>query len=246
MDIEMTSPGSWIDIRPADTSPNGALSYFGGREVIVPTVITCSSEPCPALVARLLQQSSALETSAFQEIHIELEPRQVPYPLTFKLPDVTRPTPFTVRFGQLSEDGMRLMPEFDIPLKVYPDTLLEEVKPWSRRVQLRLADRDGELDKFLIRQNIAHEDIRVPAREPSPKVVFAVHTGERTFRRERYIHADQTTVIFHEQTEPLAHVSVKDSAIGRVIDVHLKLIDRLDDDPRAQQMLAEIIRMTMD
>ncbi|MCA9402881.1 MAG: hypothetical protein KC897_03790 [Candidatus Omnitrophica bacterium] len=245
LDSNEILPGPWIEIRPAGSSSAGPLACFGGREISIPAVISCASEPCPALTARLIQLSSALETAPLEEIHIELEPGPIPYPLTFQIPAVRRQTPFIVRFGRLDNNAVHLLPESDITVEAYPDTILDAFKPWSRQVQLRVADRDGILDGFLTRYDIAHEDIRVPAREPLPKVVFAVNTGDRTFRRERFIQTGQTTVIFHEQSEPLARVSVSDTAVGRVIDVHIKLIDRLAADPRAQQMFAEIIQMTI-
>ncbi|MBZ0165815.1 MAG: hypothetical protein K8I00_03340 [Candidatus Omnitrophica bacterium] len=248
--VSVYGQASRLVVRPAAAFEEITFDYFGNQAIEIPVTIQGVLDAGTQVQARLIQRSAALETPILSKIPVPFEktatsPDEATALIKLTLPEVQRETEFVLRiFAFRESQSEALIGEWR--LCAYPKGPTKDFQQWSEQVQLRVSDDKGDLSAFLEEQEMSFQDYRSPAREARPVVTLAVHTGERSFRRDRFIKPGQTTIIFHEDSDPLGHILVNKDGGGRTIDVHMKLFDTLANNPRTQQMLLAIFQKTLD
>ena len=162
-----------------------------------------------------------------------------------ELPTVQRETDFQLSF-QAQTESQDLWSEAGIvQIRVYPKDLLAPLKNWSRKVQLRLDDREGILEYLLATQEVAFVDSRAQMKklEGVPVVTMIVKNTQKVLLPRRPLAPHNSIIVFNEQVENVPKVVVTPFGTGRLIQVDLQIIKRLSEDPRAQKQFLEIIQL---
>ena len=138
---------------------------FGGQAIKLPIAVQTSSREQINLKAKLTQVTFSLtaQHTIVPEISLPLEQEnraRADREVTLELPTVQRETDFQLSF-QAQTESQDLWSEAGIVrIRVYPKDLLAPLKTWSRKVQLRLDDREGILEYLLATQEVVFIDSR--------------------------------------------------------------------------------------
>ena len=227
-----------------------AVHSFGGQEIKLPIAVQTSSREQINLKAKLTQVTFSLtaQHNIVPEISLPLEQEnraRADREVTLELPTVQRETDFQLSF-QAQTESQDLWSEAGIvQIRVYPKDLLAPLKTWSRKVQLRLDDREGILEYLLATQEVAFVDARAQMEKLGgvPIVTMIVKNTQKVSLPRRPLAPHNSIIVFNEQVENVPKVVVTPFGTGRLIQVDLQIINRLLEDPRAQKQFLEIIQL---
>lgn len=223
---------------------------FGGQEITLPIAVQTSSREQINLKAKLTQVTFSLtaQHNIVPEISLPLEQEnraRADREVKLELPTVQRETDFQLSF-QAQTESQDLWSEAGIvQIRVYPKDLLAPLKNWSRKVQLRLDDREGILEYLLATQEVAFVDSRAQMEklEGVPVVTMIVKNTQKVSLPRRPLAPHNSIIVFNEHVENVPKVVVTPLGTGRLIQVDLHIIKRLLEDPRAQKQFLEIIQL---
>ena len=246
MNIAVTLEDSFYQTQESEH----VVHSFGGQEIKLPIEVQTSSREQINLKAKLTQVTFSLtaQHNIVPEISLPLEQEngaRANREVKLELPTVQRETDFQLSF-QAQTESQDLWSEAGIvQIRVYPKDLLAPLKNWSRKVQLRLDDREGILEYLLATQEVAFVDSRAQMKklEGVPVVTMIVKNTQKVLLPRRPLAPHNSIIVFNEQVENVPKVVVTPFGTGRLIQVDLQIIKRLSEDPRAQKQFMEIIQL---
>ena len=246
MNIAVTLKDSFYQTQESEP----VVHSFGGQEIKLPIEVQTSSREQINLKAKLTQVTFSLtaQHNIVPEISLPLEQEnraRADREVKLELPTVQRETDFQLSF-QAQTESQDLWSEAGIvQIRVYPKDLLAPLKKWSRKVQLRLDDREGILEYLLATQEVAFVDSRAQMGklEGVPVVTMIVKNKQKVSLPRRPLDPHNSIIVFNEQVENVPKVVVTPFGTGRLIQVDLQIIKRLSEDPRAQKQFLEIIQL---
>ncbi len=230
--------------------PEPFVHYFGGQEITLPIAVQTSSREQINLRANLTQVTFSLkaEHNVIPEISPPLDQEDragADREVKLELPTVQRETDFQLSF-QAQTASQDLWSEAGLfHIRVYPDNLLAPLKTWSQKVQLRLDDREGILEEFLTAQDVVFVDSKaqMEKREGVPIVTMIVRNIQKVSLPRRPLAPQTSIIVFNEQVANVPKVVVTPFGTGQLIQVDLRIIKQLSEDPRVQKQFLEIIRL---
>ncbi len=113
-------------------------------------------------------------------------------------------------------------------------------------MQLRLRDREGVFTKILEDNKIEFTYFSASLSKVKDQRIVTMVVGDpgKIFLEKRQGYLNESIIILREELETIPEVFVQSYKTGILVDVHLKLVHRLANDPQAQKMLVEIIQLT--
>lgn len=227
------------------------LYFFGGQDIELPVTIRGNLDDFQDIQARMIQLSSSLEVPHGDPISVELAgvppvSCEYDYVLNLSLPAVKRETLFVIRFTARGADEEKRRNVAEVHLVLYPGEFFKDMESWAQRTVLRVKDPGGRLTKLLESKKIAFEDFRSPVIPSAGQAVVNVvtTTASENFRKEDYVKPGQTTIFFYEKESGVPYIRVSTEGDSRVVEVYIKLLDALRDDPKAQKTFLDIIRLS--
>jgi hypothetical protein len=156
------------------------------------------------------------------------------------LPVVERETEVELRVHSFVQGNPRGCPAGRIPLRVYPEDLLADLRSWAELHSLRVKDAHGTLRKFLEQREISlDESYGIPRNGDVPPVTLYVGDDLPEQVRAR-AGEGEAVVAFTEREMEWPLLTVEHIGAGFLIRVEALLIERLASDPRAQEALVAI------
>jgi hypothetical protein len=221
--------------------PDEPRRFFGGRAVSVPLTVHAPDREGLAIRAQLVQVTTRLAMPAGDEIDVSLPAPGAAGPsveldLPLVLPAVERETDFELRF-RFSASRDREQPAGRIALKVYPGDLLAPVRAWARSRPIRVEDEHGQVRAFL-------RDQRIPIAAASGPRGITIYAGARAL--EKHVRnpprEGEAAVLFLERESETTTLVVDRAGQGTIVELEMRLIDRLSTDPLAQKILLDVFR----
>jgi hypothetical protein len=214
---------------------------FGGRTVSVPLTIFATERDGLAIHAQLMQLTTRLATPAGSAIEVPLPAQgaagsSIELDLPVVLPAVERETDFELRFRS-SAPRDRVQPAGRIALKVYPGDLLAPLRAWAKSRPIRVEEDRGLVTAFLQEQRI-----RIAA-APGPRGI-TLYAGARALQKHSHNppRHGEAAVLFSERESDTTTLVVDRTGEGTVVELEMRLIDRLPTDPQAQKILLDVFR----
>jgi len=253
---QVTHKSATIDVLPQhllDEYKESQLEYhyFGGQKVYLPIIFKNEGKEELQLKAKMVQLSFSLQAPSEikPEILSSMDNKSIlpGSKLTLlELPEVKREVLFELSFNISQKEKEDWSQVKRVKIHVYPRDILEPLQAWSKVVQLRLRDQEGVLASVLEDNEIEFVDYKAALpKEKGPKIVTIIvgDPGER-FLENRQLHPNESIVILREEIETIPKVLVQPYKTATLVDAHLKLINRLANDPQSQKALMEIIKLT--
>ena len=200
--------------------------------------------PAHALRAQLFQRATALATPVGAHIEVEPVPRAgtLPPRLPVTLPRVRQPQDFELRV-EVRDAASRWRPAGRIPLRVYPEDLLEPLRRFAERHELRVVEDDGRLETFLDAHRVPFT-ARGAAPRPAKGAAITLYAGRPAERAALGAPASRgAAVLFREREHGLPHLVVEGAGEQARVAVEMPLLSRLADDPGAQQTFVGIFEL---
>ncbi len=225
--------------------------YFGGQKIHLPLIVNNVENVDIELKAEITQLSFSLR--APHEIKPEIVPaledkKKLPYKkfISIELPNVKRKTVFELHYQMTQEKQDNWQGTGRVEIHVYPRDILKPLQTWADNIQLRINDREGVFAQVLEGNGIPFVDYRagIPKTKDRHIVTIVVGSPGKHFLRDKQNHPNESIIILREEITTIPNVMVQSYKTGMLIDVYLKFVKRLADDPQCQKMLVDIIRLT--
>ncbi len=131
---------------------------------------------------------------------------------------------------------------------VYPHDLVGEFRKWSEKNLLIVYDDEGRLTSWLSRMNVRFMTEAVSENTEETRL-YVVVNKEKDFienREKKYGEFMGAHVVyFHERVSILPKVVVSENEWLSRVDVEMKLLDKIDDDPLAQKSIIEVMSLSI-
>ena len=223
-------------------APNQVSDLFGGRKHDLALVVYVARQERLELKATFFQIAGKLVAPMPQpeEKPLVVEggdgiKRMAVFPV--ELPKVERKTQFLVRFEGAGA----------LRLTVYPEDLLQPLRDFAEKdVQLFTLTSAGDLASFLRREKIHATEIgaSVPPEFSERGIIFARKVSDEPQAWPTTLHEGQALVVFYPpEADELPRIVATPLARGIVIQVRMKLIEKMPPGPRAQEAFAELINL---
>lgn len=225
--------------------------YFGGQKIRLPVIVANFKNVNVELKAEITQLSFSLR--APYEIKPEIlltseDKKKLPYNkfISLELPNVKRETVFELRYQMKPEKQDNWQEAGRVEIHVYPRDILKPLQTWAENIQLRINDSEGVFTQVLERNGIPFVDYRAGGPKTKNRHIVTIVTGTpgKHFLPDKQNHPNESIIILHEEINTIPNVMVQSFKTGMLIDVYLKFVKRLADDPQSQKMLVDIIRLT--
>jgi hypothetical protein len=228
---------------------NSDQHFFGEQEVQVPFILTFTHDADIKLQIKSTQLTASL--GAPYDLKAEILPvswtESIPTVsriLSLKLPDVQRETEFELEFQIDNDQDKNLQAVGKIAIWVYPRDIVAPLKAWSKKVQLRVYDQQGQLSDFLNKNEI--DFVSYLAAKPlkvDRKVVTLWVSDSMLIADPPPMSPGESFIHIVGKSNGLPRVTVKQQEQQQFISVDFNFLDRVATDPVKQKMLVEIIQL---
>lgn len=219
------------------------LHYFEKSEINFTWSFWPNSQDnnCLEIMAKFTQLSSKLSISVNKDIapvndNLCINEKN----LKITLPSVKHESEFELTFFYRDLD--KSWKEIEtIPLKIYPNNILDPLKNWSKKKsnQLSLLDKSGKLAKFLDDQKIEYS-INNLFPPNSSKISIVVGDGDEYQDMERDI------IVLKEKVVDLPKIKARQIGDHNIVTVDMKILDKLPYDPLSQKVFMEIVEISQE
>ncbi len=251
-----------ISIQALDPTPSSesqanpiAQHLLGGQTVELPLIIRGHCEKPLDMRARLVQLAVSLGAPAYEE-DLEVcsgqtlsDGETLEINFLLPLPEVRSKTEFELIYqAKVQEEEW-----FDAGrtrIHLYPNDILNPLKPLSEKTILRLKDDEDALRPLLDTLEVSHIDYRSPVFNPEmPIITFIINSNNPRDSLDLRdmglrIRNNETAIIFNEHVRTLPKVVKLPWQNGHLIQVDLEILKNLHNDPRSQNVFMEIIKLT--
>jgi hypothetical protein len=220
--------------------------YLGGQEVVIPFLLHSSISKSPTLKAEAAQVGYSMRTPYEMNAKItesDSSTSSFKKDLSLVLPEVKRETKFEV---VISIEGAESSEVGRINIVLYPTDILEPLSEWSKNYQIRLKDSKWLLAELFEKNDIEFIDFKAsfPKTEKRPVVLIIVGEPGERFLEDRLRAANESIIILREEYEIFPKVTVQAIEGGTLVDVELKIVDTLSNNPMHQKTFLEIVKLT--
>jgi hypothetical protein len=224
-------------------SPYGdvCLHAFGGTDVLVPFPDT-KGFSCDEVMVQLFHLAPKVETETGKPFSLKGD--SCAY-VAVTLPPVHDRTVFRVLFSAANSQASRFRENPVLNeelLAAYPQNLWEPLRNWSQSTGLVVVDPLRKLTPLLDQEKIKYS-ASLPAQKSAPaSVCLWVPAGEGA---EGFPFSCKSVIVFHEKSLDLPSIErTKESGRLRV-DVNMKLLDLLRDNPLVQQTFISLVESAL-
>ena len=235
------------DAPPCLSNTEGRIchhAFAGARAPIPGELIT--PMPCTGLKTQFVQLSTRLRMPLGAE-RIVNETSCIGLTFHPLLPDAERELVVELQLFYRNAGGTWGKLWSSAPSKVYPTSLLDPLRAWAQQHQLIVKDREGRLTTFLQEHAIPFRTRLLSRRNAAGrKPVYLITGGGNAPHADlaSWPTANAHVILFHETVLNLPKITSRMTSHGARINVEMKLLDRLPNDPLAQKAFLDIFRLS--
>jgi hypothetical protein len=165
-----------------------------------------------------------------------------------ELPDVEQASDFMIRYrSRISgEDKWQIAGSANI--RAYPTDILKPVQLFAKNNLICLYGETKKLSAILKDKNISFEDRKdnFPKECKDRCLILAEFTDKDWFKLPKDLPSNQAAIVFYPNSKGLPRAVIKQAGNGTLLQVKMDLLDKLINDPEAQESFVEIFNSALE